>query len=174
MKLGRSALCRARSPRSRQEASDGRDRSVERKLSQDAIIDGVARDRTDGHQAERDGKIVVASFLGEIGGSEIDGDAPGRKPKAYGVEGAAHALAALGDPLSGRPTMVKAGMPGPIWIWTSTPRASIPSKATVVTRANIAEPPTPAFLHSSAARTIREHRISPEIGGGRKAVASLA
>jgi len=38
--------------------------------------------------------------------------------------------------------MVKAGSPGPIWICTSTARASIPSKATVVTRANIAEPPS--------------------------------
>ena len=38
--------------------------------------------------------------------------------------------------------MVKPGRPGPIWIYTSTARASIPSKATVVTRANIAEPPS--------------------------------
>ena len=37
--------------------------------------------------------------------------------------------------------MVKAGMPGLIWTWTSTARASIPSKATVVTRANMPTPP---------------------------------
>ena len=47
----------------------------ERKLSEHAIaLDCIARDRANrGHQAKRDGKVVVTSFLGEIGGSEIDG-----------------------------------------------------------------------------------------------------
>ena len=44
--------------------------------------------------------------------------------------------------LSGSPTMVKAASPGPVWICASTARASMPSKATVVTRANIAESPS--------------------------------
>ena len=37
--------------------------------------------------------------------------------------------------------MVKAGMPGLIWTCTSTARASMPSNATVVTRANMPTPP---------------------------------
>ena len=44
--------------------------------------------------------------------------------------------------------MVKCGMPGPIWTCTSIGRASMPSKATVVTRANIAEAPVQAQLYS--------------------------
>ncbi len=44
--------------------------------------------------------------------------------------------------------MVKAGIPGPICTCTSIGRASMPSKATVVTRANIAEAPVQAQLYS--------------------------
>jgi hypothetical protein len=52
--------------------------------------------------------------------------------------------------LSARPTMVKAGMPGLIWTWTSTARASMPSKATVVTRANM--PTTPVWRGRTVAK----------------------
>ena len=65
----------ALAPIGRKRAGDGRYRPVERKLSEHAIaLDCIARDRANrGHQAKRDGKVVVTSFLGEIGGSEIDG-----------------------------------------------------------------------------------------------------
>ena len=42
--------------------------------------------------------------------------------------------------LSPSPTMLKTTLPGAIWTWTSTGRASIPSKATVATRTTIARP----------------------------------
>ena len=42
--------------------------------------------------------------------------------------------------LSPRPTMVKATVPEAICTWTSTGRASTPSKATVDTRATISAP----------------------------------
>ena len=42
--------------------------------------------------------------------------------------------------LSGRPTMVKAGMPGATWTWTSTGRTSMPSNATVETRWTMSAP----------------------------------
>ena len=84
----------------------------------------------------------MSAFLGEVGGCEIDGNAFGRQRQRYGIQRTAHSLGAFGHGLSGSPTMVKPGSPGPIWICTSTARASIPSKATVVTRANIPEPPS--------------------------------
>src|SRR6201995_3581377 len=42
--------------------------------------------------------------------------------------------------LSARPTTWKAGRPGETWTCTSTARASIPSKATVETRATMPDP----------------------------------
>src|SRR6188472_4074356 len=90
--------------RGRKRAGDGRYRPVERKLSEHAIaLDCIARDRANrGHQAKRDGKVVVTSFLGEIGGSEIDGDALRRKPETDRVKRSANTLAALGDCLVGK------------------------------------------------------------------------
>jgi hypothetical protein len=44
----------------------------------------------------------VTSFLGEIGGSEIDGDALRRKPETDRVKRSANTLAALGDCLVGK------------------------------------------------------------------------
>jgi len=46
--------------------------------------------------------------------------------------------------LSGRPTMVKAGMPGATCTWTSTGLISMPSNATVVTRWTMPAPAYPA------------------------------
>src|SRR5580698_7186852 len=42
--------------------------------------------------------------------------------------------------LSGRPTMVKAGMPGATWTCTSTGRTSMPSNETVETRWTMSAP----------------------------------
>ena len=83
----------------------------------------------------------MAPFLGQIGRSEIDGDAFRREREPDGVQRAAHPLSALGHRLVGQADNgVKWGRPGPNCTWTSTPRASMPSNATVVTRANMLNP----------------------------------
>ena len=47
-----------------------------------------ARDRADGGEdRKRDGEIVMAAFLGQVGGGEIDGGAFRRKRQAEGGEG---------------------------------------------------------------------------------------
>src|SRR5262249_20508145 len=61
--------------------------------------------------------------------------------------------------LSGKPTTLKAGRPGATWTCTSTARASIPSKATVVTRETMPAPVCAAKAYRKAfnpARTFRE------------------
>jgi hypothetical protein len=93
------------------------------------------------HQAEGHGQVVMAAFLRQIGGGEIDGDALGRQRQADSVQRAANPLAALGHGLVGQADEAKWGRPGPICTCTSTARASMPSNATVVIRANIVEPP---------------------------------
>ena len=86
-----------------QRARDGGDRAVERQFAQHAeTLDGVAGDGARRrHQPERDRKIVMAAFLGEVGGSEIDGDALRRQRQADGVQRAAHPLAAFRHGLVG-------------------------------------------------------------------------
>ena len=62
----------------------------------------VVRDRADRrHQAERDRQVVVAAFLGQVGGREIDGDAARRQREPGGDQRAAHPLARLGHRLVG-------------------------------------------------------------------------
>ena len=57
----------------------------------------VVRHRADRrHQAERDRQIVVAAFLRQIGGREIDGDAARRQREAGGDQRGAHALPGFG------------------------------------------------------------------------------
>ena len=117
-----------------------RDRAVKRKFAEHAIaLDGVRSDGADcRHQPERDGKIVVAAFLRLVGRGEVDGDALWRKRQADGISAPRTRSRLSPTALSGRPTTMKAGNPGPICTCTSMGRASMPSKATVVTRANIA------------------------------------
>lgn len=146
----------ALAPIGRKRAGDGRYRPVERKLSEHAIaLDCIARDRANrGHQAKRDGKVVVTSFLGEIGGSEIDGDALRRKPETDRVKRSANTLAALGDCLvgkadegEGRDARGRSGS-------ARRRRAQrSPRKRPVVIRAN-----SQVVNARAPARTIREHR----------------
>ena len=49
-----------------------------------------------------DREIVMAAFLGQIGGGQIDRDALGRKGQAAGGQGGADALAAFGHGLVGK------------------------------------------------------------------------
>ena len=68
------------------DAGDGRDRAVEAELAQHGESgERVMRDGADrGHQAERDRQIVMASFLRQVGGRQIDGDAAGGEREARG------------------------------------------------------------------------------------------
>ena len=119
-----------------------RDRAVEAELAQHREArQRVVRDRADRrHQPERDRQVVVAAFLGQVGGREIDGDAARRQRQPGRDQRRAHPLAASDTALSGRPTMLNAGMPGAICTCTSTARASMPSNATVETRWTMSDP----------------------------------
>ena len=93
------------------------------------------------HQAERDRQVVVAAFLRQVGGREIDGDAARRQRQARRRPARRARARALRDTaLSGRPTTLKAGRPGATCTCTSTARASMPSNATVATRWTMAAP----------------------------------
>ena len=99
--------------RSGQHARDRGDRAVEAELAQHRKAgERVARDGADrGHQAERDRQIVVAAFLRQVGGREVDGDAPGRQRQPGRDQRRAHALARLGDGLVRQAHDVERGQP---------------------------------------------------------------
>jgi hypothetical protein len=83
--------------RRRQDARDRGDRAVERELAQHGEArERIRRNGADRrHQAERDGEVVVAAFLRQVGRREVDGDAPRRQGEARGDQRRAHALARL-------------------------------------------------------------------------------
>ena len=85
----------------RQHAGDRGDRAVEAELAQHREArQRVRRDGADRrHQAERDREIIVAAFLRQVGGGEIDGDAARRQREARGDQRRAHPLARLGHRL---------------------------------------------------------------------------
>ena len=152
-------LARIGADRSRQHARDRRDRAVETEFAEHRETgQRVRRDRADRrHQAERNRQIVMAAFLRQVGGREVDGDAPRRQREPRGDQRRAHPLARLRDRLVGRPTTWKAGSPGETWTCTSTARASIPSKATVETRVNHACPSLSSIEGSGTRRKKQEH-----------------
>ncbi len=84
-----------------QRARDRVDRAVEREFADDdEALDLLRRQDAHGNeQAERDGQVVMAALLGEIGGGEIDGDALGGQAEAYCLKRRADPLAAFGDRL---------------------------------------------------------------------------
>ena len=100
-----SLLARIGADRGRQHARDRRDRPVKTELAEHREArQRVRRDRADrGHQPERDWKVVVAAFLGQIGGREIDGDASCRQREPRGDQRRAYALARFRDRLVGEP-----------------------------------------------------------------------
>jgi hypothetical protein len=83
--------------RRRQHARDRGDRAVESELAQHGEArERIRRNGADRrHQAERDGEIVMAPFLRQIRGREVDGDAARRQGEARGDQRRAHALARL-------------------------------------------------------------------------------
>ena len=71
----------------------------ERKLAGKFVIAqlGIGNLPRGGENAERDRQIEPPRFLGQIGGRQIDGDAPGRKFKTGILQGGAYAVARLPD-----------------------------------------------------------------------------
>ncbi len=111
-----------------------RHRRVQRQFSQRDIVGDLAG-RNDAHrrqQPKRDRKIVMAAFLGQVGGREIDGDALEGQRQADGGQRRAHPLAAFRHRLVGQADNVElaaAGIPD-MHLHVHFP-ASMPWKATV-------------------------------------------
>ncbi len=88
----------------RQDTGDRRDRTVKAELAehgetgQRIMRDGANRR----HQPERNRQIVVAAFLGQIGGREIDSDAAGRQSEPRSDQRRAHPFARLRNRLIGQ------------------------------------------------------------------------
>ena len=97
-------VARIGADRRRQHARDRRDRAVEAEFAEHGEAgQRIRRDRADRrHQAERDRQIVMAAFLRQVGGREIDGDAPRRQRQPGGDQRRAHPLAGLGHRLVGQ------------------------------------------------------------------------
>ena len=73
----------------------------------------IRRNRADRrHQAERDRQIVMAAFLGQVGGREIDRDPPRRQRQPRGDQRRAHPLARLGHRLVRQADDGEGGQPG--------------------------------------------------------------
>ena len=91
--------------RGEQDSGRRRDPPVEPELAdRDIMRQRLLIDRTDRReQTERDWKVEMRPFLGQIGRRQIDGDDLGRKREADCGQGAAHAFAALGHRLVGQP-----------------------------------------------------------------------
>ena len=107
-------VARIGADRGRQHARDRGDRAVEPELTQNSKSgERIHRDGPDrGHQAERDRKIVVAAFLWQVGGRQVDGDAAGRQREAGRHQRRSHAFLGLGDGLVGQADNVEGRQPG--------------------------------------------------------------
>ncbi len=106
-------LARIGADRGRQHARDRRDRSVETEFAEHREAgQRVRRDRADRrHQAERDRQVVMAAFLRQVGGREVDGDAPRRQREPRGDQRGADPLARFRDGLVGKTDDMKGRQP---------------------------------------------------------------
>jgi hypothetical protein len=97
----------------RQYARDGRNRSVETELAEHGEACQCVRwDRADRrHQPKRNRQVVVAAFLGKIGGCKIHRDASCRQRKPRGDQRGADPLARFRDGLVGKPHDMKRRQP---------------------------------------------------------------
>ena len=84
-----------------QGSGDGRDRAVQRQLTDGRpAVQGVRRDHAHGrHHGEGDRQVVVAAFLGQVRRRQVHDDPLARHRQAQTGEGATHPLAAFGDRL---------------------------------------------------------------------------
>ncbi len=84
---------------------DGKQAAIQRQFAHDGV--GLQEIRGDDAQrrekGERDGQVVVAAFLGQVGGREVDdGEALARKGEADGMQRGPHPLAAFAHRLVGQ------------------------------------------------------------------------
>ena len=91
--------------RRRQRAGDAADRAVEREFAERREAGNrIRRDRAHRrHQGERDGEVVVAALLRQVGGRQIDSQVLERQPQADRMQRVTDALPALRDRLVGQP-----------------------------------------------------------------------
>jgi hypothetical protein len=97
-------VARIGADRGPQHARHRRDRSVEPELAEHGKAGKrIRRNGTNRrHQAERDRQIIMAAFLRQIRGREIDGDSPRRQRQARGDKRRADPLAGFGHRLVGQ------------------------------------------------------------------------
>jgi hypothetical protein len=100
--------------RRRQHARDRRDRAIEAELAQHCVAaERVGWDRADRrHQSERDRQVVVAAFLRQVGGGEVDGDPPRRQREPGGDQRRPDPLAGFRDRLVRQSHHVEGGNAG--------------------------------------------------------------
>ena len=96
-----------------QHARDRGNGAIEAKLAQHGkareCIRGNGADRS--HQPERNRQVVVAAFLGKVGGGKVDRDPPRRKCQSRGDEPRTDPFARLGDGLVGEAHHIERGKP---------------------------------------------------------------
>ena len=97
-------LARIGPDRRRQHARHRRDRAVEPEFAEHGEAgERIRRNRADRrHQPERNGQIVMAAFLRQVRGREIDGDPARRQRQPRGDQRRAHPLARLRHRLVGQ------------------------------------------------------------------------
>ena len=88
--------------------------SLEAELAEDGEAGKrIGRNGADGgHEAERNGQIVVTAFLGKVGRRKVDRDPPGGKRKPRRYESGTHPLACLGHRLVRKAHHIKRGKAG--------------------------------------------------------------
>ena len=88
----------------RQDAADMGQPAIEPQFAQRQIaIERILRNGADGgHDAQRDGQVVVAALLGQVGRRQVDGDALGRQAQPRGDQRGADAFARFLDRLVGQ------------------------------------------------------------------------
>ena len=96
----------------RQTTGDGSNRAIQRQFADDDIgTERIARNRAKrGHEAKRNGKIIMAAFFGQIRRGQIDGDFLGGHRQAGGMKRRLNPLAAFGDGLVSQANDLHAGL----------------------------------------------------------------
>ncbi len=97
-------LARIGADRGGKHAGHRRDRAVEAEFAEHGEAgQRIRRDRADRrHQPERDRQVVMAAFLGQVGGRQIDDDPPRRQRQPRGDQRRADPLARLRHRLVGQ------------------------------------------------------------------------
>ena len=146
----------------RKHAGDRGDRPVEGQFPEHAeAFDRIAGNRAGRrHQPERDRKVVVAAFFGEIRRSEIDGNAFRREREPDRVERAAHPLAALGHGLVGQADDGEGRQPrSDLDLHVDGPRFDALESDRGNTREHGSKTPVPGCLHSSRGRGCPQEQL---------------